>query len=317
MTSYQEPQQVVCRSIGRLMISYQQPRREIVDGNIPLRVGSTYFSSVPTHTAGRGNQTSPGPEYKEGGRQPGLSAGNSSKPFSSVPTCTAGSGNQTSLGPECKEGVKQLGLSAGNSSKPFCFAMLNGDAMLKMSFFLPPVNTALVGPPISRIARLARARRNELNSTCKCFSKPFKMDLHGVEASLSSALKPLSEAVSNHWAFVANGPGGVSLDQVGIATFAGFNCTTVGTETERCPNRSGVRKPIQIPSSFAHLGLFWWISQLWAWLLQPSEALYAKLKAVRSSLNWEDQRPISGIHVRHGDSCIPAERLLKKGLASH
>ena len=67
-----------------------------------------------------------------------------------------------------------------------------------------------------------------------------------------------------------------------------------------------------IPAAFRHLGSFWWVSQLTRRLLRPRRTLRAMVRAAAHesglSAALAARRPVIGMHVRHGDSCMTDEQ---------
>lgn len=55
-------------------------------------------------------------------------------------------------------------------------------------------------------------------------------------------------------------------------------------------------------------GLFWWETHVMAWMLRPKSSLATHFKGVMESMEWDQWRPILGVHVRHGDSCMRTEQ---------
>ena len=66
-----------------------------------------------------------------------------------------------------------------------------------------------------------------------------------------------------------------------------------------------------IPQAFRSRGWFWYSSQLLSWVMRPNLALAADLSeaerytGLRAALR---RGPVLGVHVRHGDACLPRER---------
>jgi hypothetical protein len=77
-------------------------------------------------------------------------------------------------------------------------------------------------------------------------------------------------------------------------------------------HRESMTDAHSLPQEFRHLGSFWWVSQLTQRLMRPRGRARAMLRAgLRDSglgAALVAQRPIIGMHVRHGDACIASER---------
>ena len=67
-----------------------------------------------------------------------------------------------------------------------------------------------------------------------------------------------------------------------------------------------------IPAAYRAYGWFWWVSQILRFVLRPSTRLeIAVRRALRDTGLGEEllsQRPVMGLHIRHGDACLRGER---------
>ena len=67
-----------------------------------------------------------------------------------------------------------------------------------------------------------------------------------------------------------------------------------------------------LPAKYRERGLFWWVSQLLAYVTRPSDTFAAKLAARKKKLGFDEHGPLLGLHVRLGDSCNDIKRKARK-----
>lgn len=187
--------------------------------------------------------------------------------------------------------------------------------MMKVASFTPPLESALASgtdpEPRRQEVRAAFERRSK---NCSCTVQPFEMCPHGIGSTMSSMLRPFTQAVLDDVPFDAEGPGHIPLETLGLQPLVEA-CVRGTSSWQQCkkmvrPNCHfwhWKKVEIQVPPAYQDLGLFWWTAQQWAWLLRPEGTLVAHLDAVKRTLSWETHRPILGMHIRHGDSCMQGE----------
>ena len=71
---------------------------------------------------------------------------------------------------------------------------------------------------------------------------------------------------------------------------------------------AGKRLAAAPAAAHAHRGLFWWTSQAVAFLARPDGATLGRLWAAQDRLDWAARRPVLGVHVRRGDTCLDGGR---------
>jgi len=129
-------------------------------------------------------------------------------------------------------------------------------------------------------------------------------------------LKPFTQAFIDDVAWDQEAPLHISVDAVGLLNPVD-NCARSSENWMATPCKAQVRanchfwhwKTVEerVPPAYQDQGLFWWTAQQWTWLLRPNLEMIAKVEQVKASFEWEAHRPILGIHVRHGDSCMGSE----------
>jgi len=202
-----------------------------------------------------------------------------------------------------------------------CFALPPGDKIMKDTAFTPDISQALPESVESgQQDAAARAREGFARSAkvCECAVRPFEMCPHGVGSSLSSMLKPFTQAVIDGVPFAAEAPRHLSAEAVGLRPLV-EDCALAapGRPGPKCKKQvnpschawhwKAVDKHLRVPDEYKERGLFWWTAQQFAWLLRPGERLAAQVASLKAALQWEAHRPILGMHVRHGDSCMQGE----------
>ncbi|KAL7545460.1 hypothetical protein ACHAWF_008809 [Thalassiosira exigua] len=66
--------------------------------------------------------------------------------------------------------------------------------------------------------------------------------------------------------------------------------------------------PAMIPLAYRKMGLFWYYSQILAYLLRPNYKFLRHLETTKKQMNWDAKGgPVISLHVRHGDSCTGSE----------
>jgi len=93
---------------------------------------------------------------------------------------------------------------------------------------------------------------------------------------------------------------------------AGCFDKVVATSTELTQEVSRAHAHDVIPAAFAHRGWFWWTAQMLAYVLRPRADLAAEVSAMAERTGLAAalrEGGVLGMHVRHGDSCLVAERL--------
>eukprot|EP00928_Gymnodinium_smaydae_P071018 TRINITY_DN5470_c0_g5_i1.p1 TRINITY_DN5470_c0_g5~~TRINITY_DN5470_c0_g5_i1.p1 ORF type:complete len:464 (+),score=89.37 TRINITY_DN5470_c0_g5_i1:279-1670(+) len=245
----------------------------------------------------------------------------------------------STLGKEAKSEVSAL-TAAGVRWR--CFRPPPPEAFLQQASFLPPPAQLLATADADAAADTAAEAFARHAANCSCrLKRPFPLCPYGVGSSLSSALKPMSENFRRGLPSHLGGPAGtnVSFEDLGLmSTVSVGACATAAAASSNassglvaepgrrrrqaaprpkklpaCPVyecRAIMQLPTVVPQEFRHLGLFWWTAQQLRWLLRPAPQgqLDRLLAAERARLQWESQRPILALHVRHGDSCTPYQQ---------
>mmetsp|Transcript_89758 Transcript_89758/g.187528 ORF Transcript_89758/g.187528 Transcript_89758/m.187528 type:complete len:1250 (-) Transcript_89758:81-3830(-) len=196
-----------------------------------------------------------------------------------------------------------------------CFALPPGDEISSGVTFTPPLAEALTSPDATREPFRLQAHQliAGMTQNCSCEMQRFQQCPHGVGSSLSSMLKPMTAAIMQGapWDFEA--PRKIPAAEAGLQRFCPAH--DLATPGVKCKEQVSPGchywhwKPIEVrvPEQFQSMGLFWWTAQQWTWLLRPSAEVAAKVNSLKEAWGWEDKRPILGMHVRHGDSCMSSE----------
>lgn len=210
--------------------------------------------------------------------------------------------------------VEPLAAPAGQS----CFALPEGDGILGVMSFAPPASAALKSPDPRREPKRQEVRQAfaRLSKDCSCTVKPFEQCPHGVGSSLASMLKPFTQAFIDEVAWDMEAPLHLDSSDVGLMHPTDDCSRQVLHKTDTACKKQ-VRtnchfwhwKEVkeQVPLAYRDMGLFWWTAQQWTWLLRPTRELAERVATAKENYSWEDRRPILGIHVRHGDSCMSSE----------
>lgn len=70
--------------------------------------------------------------------------------------------------------------------------------------------------------------------------------------------------------------------------------------------------PTIVPAEYRKMGLFWYFSQLLAYLMRPNYKFRRHLETVKKKLNWDVlEGPVLSLHIRHGDACTGIEPKIK------
>lgn len=165
--------------------------------------------------------------------------------------------------------------------------------------------------------RLAR------DTPCTQSSTQAQVPLWGVGSNVQSALKSLTQAFEWNQSWVT------PVDALGHPfTAYGLRATSScppshGTEeVQHCyekmgcwdilcdacppwaPGHPNEPPPARlVPGKYQHRGLFWWTAQQYSWYLTPGKDLSDRIEQEKKHLDWENNRPILALHVRHGDTC--------------
>jgi len=135
----------------------------------------------------------------------------------------------------------------------------------------------------------------------------------GLGGELSALLKPFRAAVDARARFRTP-----AIRRVGCAA-DGDAAACLGLEPlDRCgagagaggfsARLAGKRLAAAPAAAHAHRGLFWWTSQAVAFLARPDGATLGRLWAAQDRLDWAARRPVLGVHVRRGDTCLDGGR---------
>jgi len=135
----------------------------------------------------------------------------------------------------------------------------------------------------------------------------------GLGGELSALLKPFRAAFDARARFRTP-----SIQRVGCAA-DGDAAACLGLEPlDRCgagagaggfsARLAGKRLAATPAAAHAHRGLFWWTSQAAAFLARPDGATLGRLWAAQDRLDWAARRPVLGVHVRRGDTCLDGGR---------
>ena len=144
---------------------------------------------------------------------------------------------------------------------------------------------------------------------CANAGKPVLMDGKiGLGGELSALLKPFTHAFDAGQMFPTPSIARPGCNGRSVAACLGLRPLDQCDARNLAPRMSAgrfSRDVVGLPArAHATRGLFWWTSQSIAFIARPDEEIVARLQATMDNLGWQSLRPILGVHVRRGDTCL-------------
>ena len=144
---------------------------------------------------------------------------------------------------------------------------------------------------------------------CANAGKPMLMDGKiGLGGELSALLKPFTHAFDAGQMFPTPSIARPGCNGRSVAACLGLRPLDQCDARNLAPRMSAgrfSRDVVGLPArAHATRGLFWWTSQSIAFIARPDEERVARLQATMDNLGWQSLRPILGVHVRRGDTCL-------------
>lgn len=207
----------------------------------------------------------------------------------------------------------------GSTSDQLCFAKPPGDKIMKMLEFMPEMSESFskgFGHDDAAAAEAVQQLFLDKSAKCEVSTQPNTMPNYGVGSSLAATFnhfthawveeQKLPQSPTIHW----GKPHG--MEDFGMKAFHS-ECEPkqkVALEEEEVTSgrrRKGASLGVQVPTEYEDKGLFWWTSQEANFMFRPHDEFKQEIDALKRNLSWEANRPILGMHVRHGDSCLAKE----------
>jgi len=154
-----------------------------------------------------------------------------------------------------------------------------------------------------------------------------RLELHlsGFFSMLGSVVKPWTAALRIHRALMT--PSAPGLISPSLCKHEDLSCFFRPLGPRRCDpaptwlpqvrlnlpqlHRESLTSGLMLPEKYRSFGLFWWAAQLYGRLMEPNADFKAQLQSNLVSSGMQQAldagEVVAGIHVRHGDSCMPSE----------
>lgn len=201
------------------------------------------------------------------------------------------------------------------------------DAIFSLKSFLPNRSSAIAKEMALNVSgnwtSRFRTQLKQLATKCGCESRrDYKLTPFGIGSSLNQAVQAFTDAYKLGHEFALTDrylrdlivgerfcPNSRQLSESQLPSRASRENETSVSKPLR-PRRARQRHRSQKCNTKETFfqndrGWFWWESHVMAWLLRPELGLATHVKQIKQSM--DQWRPVLGLHVRHGDSCLRSE----------